>query len=60
MFESFLGIVVSGLMKPEISKNKQKREEFIKGPLNKKIQNLSEVCVGFNRPIEQSNKYFGR
>lgn len=43
MFESFLGIVVSGLMKPEISKNKQKREEFIKGPLNKKIQNLSEV-----------------
>ena len=60
MFESFLGLVISGMMRPEIEKDAQRRTEYVRNKLDEKLTGLSEVCIGFNKPLSRDNPAFGR
>lgn len=60
MFESFLGLVVSGMMKPEIEKDAKRRSEYVRGNLDEKLTKLAEVCNGFKKALTKDNPAFGR
>jgi hypothetical protein len=60
MFESFIGLIVAGLIRPEVKRNQEAFEAFVRSPLNQKLTNMAEMCRGFERPIEQDNPAFGR
>lgn len=60
LFESFLGLVISGMMKPEIEKDAQRRSEYVRCRLDEKLVGLSEVCIGFSKPLSRDNQAFGR
>ena len=60
MFESFIGLIVAGLIRPEVKQDQQAFTEFVRSPLNQKLTQLADKCRGFARPIEQNNPVFGR
>lgn len=60
MFESFIGLLVAGFIRPEIKRNQAAFTAFVRLPLNQKLERLADNCRGFARPIEQNNPVFGR
>jgi len=60
MFESFVGLIVAGLIKPEVKQDQEAFTEFVRSPLNQKLTQLADKCRGFQRPLEQNNPAFGR
>lgn len=60
MFESFIGLLIAGLIKPEIKQNPRIFDAFIRAPLDIKIMDLSVRCNGFSKAIEQNNPAFSR
>lgn len=55
MFESFLGLLIAILIKPEFRKNRRMYESFIRNPLDVKIFDLATRCRGFAKAIEPNN-----
>lgn len=60
MFESFLGLVIAVLVKPEVRADRTSFEAFVRSPLNVKLVALADRCVGFRRPLDQRHAAFGR
>jgi hypothetical protein len=60
MFESFLGLLVAGLIKPDVKRDQEGFTEFVRSPLNQKLSQLAEKCRGFEQPLDQNNPAFGR
>lgn len=60
MFESFVGLIVAGLIRPEVKRDEELFVTFVRSPLNQKLTSLADKCRGFERPIEQNNPLFGR
>jgi len=60
MFESFIGLLISGLIKPELKQNQRMFESFRRSPLDIKIMDLANRCKGFKRPIDYNNPSFSR
>lgn len=60
MFESFIGLIVAGFIRPEIKRDQPAFTAFVRLPLNQKLEQLADNCRGFARPIEQNNPAFGR
>lgn len=60
MFESFIGLIVAVLIKPEVRADAAQFDAFVRSPLNQKLVDLAERCAGFERPLEQNNPVFGR
>lgn len=60
MFESFLGLIVAGLTKPELKRNARMFNAFVRAPLDVKIMDLANRCKGFHRAIAEDNAVFRR
>lgn len=60
MFESFIGLLVAGLTKPEVKRNRRMFEAFVRSPLDVKLMDLSNRCKGFKRPLSETNEIFRR
>jgi hypothetical protein len=60
MFESFVGLIVAGLIRPELKRDQEAFTAFVRSPLNQKLTEMADRCRGFERPIEQTNPVFGR
>lgn len=60
MFESFLGLLIAFLIKPEVRKNKRMYESFVRSPLDVKIYDLSTRCRYFAKSIEPENVEMAR
>lgn len=60
MFESFLGLIVAGLTKPELKRNPRMFNAFVRAPLDVKIMDLANRCKGFDRAIADDNPVFRR
>jgi hypothetical protein len=60
MFESFIGLIVAGLIKPEVRQDQEAFTAFVRSPLNQKLIHLADNCKGFARPLTQNNPAFGR
>jgi hypothetical protein len=60
MFESFIGLIVAGLIKPEFKQDQVAFTAFVRSPLNDKLIQLANHCKGFARPLAQNNPAFGR
>lgn len=60
MFESFVGLLVAGFIKPEVKRNHVAFTAFVRGSLKNKLTDMANQCNGFERPIEQTNPVFGR
>src|SRR3546814_4904590 len=60
MFESFIGLIVAGFIRPEIKRDQAAFTAFVRLSLNQKLERLADNCRGFARPIEQNNPVFGR
>lgn len=60
MFESFVGLITAVLLRPEVRSNRRLRETFQRSALDVKIYDLSTRCVGFARPIIESNEVMQR
>ncbi|MEO6217041.1 MAG: hypothetical protein ABIO86_13510 [Sphingomonas sp.] len=60
MFESFIGLLIAILVKPDFKKNKRAYDAFIRGPLDVKIYDLHVRCRGFRKPIAPENKVMAR
>lgn len=60
MFESFVGLIIAGLTRPEVKRNAEVFTAFVRSPLNQKLTAMAEKCRGFERPIEPNNPAFGR
>lgn len=60
MFESFVGLIVAGFIRPEVKRDQEAFTAFVRSPLNQKLTEMADKCRGFERPIEQNNPAFGR
>lgn len=60
MFESFIGLLLVGLIKPEVKRNRRMFETFVRSPLDVKLMDLATRCKGFERPIAEDNEVFRR
>jgi hypothetical protein len=60
MFESFLGLIVALLIKPEIRTDQAAFQSFVRSPLNIKLTSLADRCRGFVRSLDQADPVFGR
>lgn len=60
MFESFIGLIIAGFIRPDVKRDKAAFSAFVRSPLNQKVTELAEKCIGFERPMEQKNPAFGR
>jgi hypothetical protein len=60
LFESFIGLIVAVLIKPEVRRDTDAFAAFVRSALNQKLVDLAERCNGFARPIVQNNPAFGR
>lgn len=60
MFEAFIGLITAVLLKPEVQQNKRLAESFKRAPLDVKIYDLAMRCVGFARPITETNEAMRR
>jgi hypothetical protein len=60
MFESFLGLLVAVLIRPEIKADPAAFDAFVRSPLNVKLIALADRCRGFRRPLDQTDACFGR
>lgn len=60
LFESFIGLLVAGFIRPEVKRDPEAFSAFVRTPLNQKLIGLADVCRGFDRPIAQNNPAFGR
>lgn len=60
MFESFIGLIVASLIRSEVKRDQEAFSAFVRCPLNQKLTQLADKCIGFARPIEQTNPAFGR
>lgn len=60
MFESFIGLLVAGLIKPEVKRNRRMFESFVRSPLDVKLMDLANRCNGFERAIAEDNEVFRR
>lgn len=60
MFESFIGLIVAGFIRPEVKRDQEAFGAFVRSPLNQKLTEMADKCRGFERPIEQINPAFGR
>lgn len=60
MFESFLGLLIACLIKPELKRNRRMFETFIRSALDVKLMDLANRCNGFKRPILDDNDVFRR
>lgn len=60
MFESFLGLLIAILIKPDVRKNRRMYEAFIRSPLDVKIFDLATRCRGFAKAIEPGNAAMAR
>ncbi len=55
MFETFIGLIVAFMTKPEIRDNSRLFESFQRSPLDVKLYDLANRCLGFERPITPGN-----
>lgn len=60
MFESFLGLFIAILVRPEVRANSAIYKSFIRSNLNVKILDLATRCRGFEKPISPDNEAMGR
>lgn len=60
LFESFIGLIVAVMVKPDIRRDAEAFGTFVRSPLNQKLTGLAERCWGFARPLVQEDPVFGR
>lgn len=60
MFESFLGLLIAILVRPEVRANGPIYKSFIRSNLDVKILDLATRCEGFAKPISPNNESMGR
>lgn len=60
MFESFIGFIVAVLTKPAFRADRSAFDAFVRSPLNVKLVDLADKCIGFNRALNQQDPAFGR
>lgn len=60
MFESFIGLLVAGLIKPEVKRDRDAFTAFVRSPLLQKLTSMATHCNGFERAILQTNPALGR
>lgn len=60
LFESFIGLIVAVMVKPDIRRDAEAFGALVRCPLNKKLTGLAERCWGFARPLVQEDPVFGR
>jgi hypothetical protein len=60
LFETFIGLLVAFLTKPEVKANRRMFDAFQRSPLDVKIFDLANRCQGFERPIEAGNEVMAR
>lgn len=60
LFESFIGLIVAVMVKPDIRRDAEAFGTFVRSPLNQKLTGLAERCWGFARPLVQVDPVFGR
>jgi len=60
LFESFIGLIVAVMIKPEVRRDSEAFAAFVRSPLNQKLTGLADRCWGFARPLIQEDPIFGR
>ena len=60
LFESFIGLIIAVLIKPEVKGNAEVFSAFVRSPLNRKLVAMADRCTGFAKPLAQESPEFGR
>lgn len=60
LFETFIGLIVAFMTKPEVRENERLFESFKRSPLDVKIYDLANRCTGFLRGIDPKNEVMAR
>jgi hypothetical protein len=60
LFESFIGLIVALLIKPEVKNDAEALNAFVRGPLDQKLLAIADRCAGFDRPLVREDPVFGR
>lgn len=60
LFESFIGLIVAVLIKPEVRRDAEAFNAFVRSPLHEKLVAMAGQCNGFAKPLAQENPVFGR